>query len=381
MVFACGVGAFGIAVFHLLAHGFLKGFLFLSTGDALLATGSHSHGTSEVRGRRLRSLALGALLLACVPPFVLFSGPYELIWSAQQVLSARVAFWVVGLATVFLTALYAFRGVVSLFGESVGRSVSARPQLLSMAHVPGLAAMVALAGVFLVALWSQFSDFLGPALGAGPPSGPTFGPALAAALAAAVAGWGFAYYRYLNPSSVPVTRREWGKTAYVLLLNKLYFDEIHRAVAVQPTLRFSRWLWRELDLRLIDRLVHGAARLVQLLAGWLDRFAETILIERAVHGVGSSARVWAVWLERTAETRAIERAPHIAASGLVHASGWLWRIIDRRGTDMALQQVGRLADETGGTLQRIGPRTLRHHLVIIVCWLALAIGFTYWLII
>ena len=34
MIFACGVGAFVVAIFHLLAHGFLKGFLFLSTGDS-----------------------------------------------------------------------------------------------------------------------------------------------------------------------------------------------------------------------------------------------------------------------------------------------------------------------------------------------------------
>ena len=65
----------------------------------------------------------------------------------------------------------------------------------------------------------------------------------------------------------------------------------------------------------------------------------------------------------------------------MHASGWLWRVIDQRGTDEALQRVGRLADDTGETLQKIGPRTLRHHLVIIVCWLALAIALTYWLII
>ncbi len=383
MVFACGVGAFGAAVFHLLAHGFLKGFLFLSTGDALSATGSHSHEPGSVRGERLRPLALGALLLACVPPFVLFSGPYEGIWSGQQVPSAGIAFWAIGLATVFLTALYAFRGVVSLFGSSVGRSLSVRPRLLSMAHVPGLAVAAIFATAFLTVLWSLFSEFLGPALAGGPPAEVPSGLTLrlAAPLAAAVAGWGFAYYRHLNPVSVPVRRREWAKTAYVLLLNRLYFDEIHQTVAVQPTLRFSSWLWRDLDMRLIDRAVHGVATFVRLCAGWLARTAEAGLIERSVHGVASLARLWVGWLERTAEAGLIERAPHVAASGFVHASGWLWRVIDQRGTDEALQRVGRLADDTGETLQKIGPRTLRHHLVIIVCWLALAIALTYWLII
>src|SRR6185503_17196331 len=41
MIMTCGLGAFVAAVFHLLAHGFLKGFLFLSTGNALQAVASH----------------------------------------------------------------------------------------------------------------------------------------------------------------------------------------------------------------------------------------------------------------------------------------------------------------------------------------------------
>ena len=409
MIFACGVGAFSAAIFHLLAHGFLKGFLFLASGDALKATGGHGHGNGAASGERLRPLALGALVLACIPPLVLFSGPYEQIWIAQQVLSARVAFWVIALATVFLTALYVFRGVVSLFGQAVGGSVSARPKLLSVAHVPGLAALAVAGGVLLAGVWSRFSDFLGPALPTGPgtalPAG--LSVALGASLAAAVGGWGFAYYRHLRPATVPLASRGWAKTAYVLLLNKLYFDEIHRAVAVDPTLRFSRWLWSDFDLRLIDRAVHGIARLVRgcsgwlertaetklinrsvhrvaglavACAGWLERTAETKLINRSVHRVAGLAVAYAGWLERSAETGVIGRAPEVTAGGLVRISGWLWRIVDRRGTDESLERFGRLADDTGKTLQRIGPRTLRHHLVIIVCWLVLAISLTYWLV-
>jgi hypothetical protein len=61
----------------------------------------------------------------------------------------------------------------------------------------------------------------------------------------------------------------------------------------------------------------------------------------------------------------------------VRTSGWLWQVVDRQGTDESIQRVGGLAEDTGEALQRLGPRTLRHHLVIIVCWLSLAIGLTY----
>ena len=383
MVFACGVGAFGAAVFHLLAHGFLKGFLFLSTGDALAATGSHAHGHGPVRGKRLRPLALGALLLACVPPFVLFSGPYERVWSVRQIPSADAAFWAIGLATVFLTALYTFRGVVSLFGSPVGRSVSVHPRLSSMAHVSGLAVVAVVATAFLAGLWSLFSDFLGPALAGGPPAEASSGltaAGLGAALAAAVAGWAWAYHRHLNPAAVPLPRREWAKTAYVLLLNRLYFDEIHDAVAVRPTLRVSRWLWRDLDLRLIDRAVHGVATLVRLCAERVARTAEELVIERLAHGTASLVRIGSGWLERVAEAGFVERVPHVVGTGSVRTAGWLWRMVARHVTGEALQEIGQPADGAGATQGETGPRTLRHQLVIIVCWLALAIGLTYWLI-
>ena len=120
MIFLCGVGAFVAAIFHLLAHGFLKGFLFLSTGNALKATGSHGHAHPEAAQQPLgRSLVLGALLLACVPPLILFSGAYENVWTAHQLPSAQWAFWIIGLATVFLTAMYVFRGIVSLFQQTL----------------------------------------------------------------------------------------------------------------------------------------------------------------------------------------------------------------------------------------------------------------------
>ena len=35
MIMTCGLGAFAVAIFHMLAHGCLKGFLFLSTGNQL----------------------------------------------------------------------------------------------------------------------------------------------------------------------------------------------------------------------------------------------------------------------------------------------------------------------------------------------------------
>ena len=379
MIFACGVGAFGAAIFHLLAHGFLKAYLFLSTGDSLRATGGHAHGGASAPPSRTRPLAAGALLLACVPPLVLFSGPYEQLWNSQHVPSAQVAFWVVALAAVFLTAVYAFRGVVSLFGATVGRSVRAWPSLFSAAHLPGLAACGIAVTALLAGVWSEFSAFLQPALGALPAETETASltVALAVSLAVAVLGWCFAYYCHLRPAAVPFARREWVKTAYVLFLNKLYFDEIYRAVAVNPTLRISRWLLHQLEDRIINRTVHEVGAGVREGARVLEGSAESGVIDPAVNGVARLVTGTAAWLERLTESGLVTRGPRVAVNLLVRVSGWLWRAVDKQATAETFQRVGGLADDTGETLQRIGPRTLRHHLVIIVCWLSLAIGLTY----
>jgi len=146
MIMTCGIGAFVAATFHVLAHGCLKAFLFLSTGNALQSVHAHGHSQSDVghgpNSRPPWSLSVGALVLACIPPFVIFSGPYEYLWTVHHFASTKIVFWVIGLATVFFTAMYLFRGILLLFqgGPSVrdwesGKSFVVQPQLFSPSHL------------------------------------------------------------------------------------------------------------------------------------------------------------------------------------------------------------------------------------------------------
>jgi NADH-quinone oxidoreductase subunit L len=342
MIFACGVGAFVAAIFHLLAHGFLKGFLFLSTGNALESVGHHHAHSKE---RLPASISAGALLLALVPAAVLFAGPYERMWSAHQSPAAEVAFWAIALGTVFLTGMYVFRAVSSLFGQRVGGVL---PNLFSPTYFAGLGLLTATVGCGLVFGWAWFTGFLGPALGAPTalPAGPAFSPWLVAALAAAVAGWGFAVASQ-HRSSASGT---WTKTVYVALLNRLYIDEICDAYVVRPFLR---------------------------LCDWLIAVVETLGIENFIQSLAAGALALSNWLWSVLEVQVIDRPISAGASSSVSLSRWLWRVIDLRG-DAMVEQLGRVSDETGEMLQRIEPRTLQHHLVVVVFWLMLAISFSYW---
>ena len=368
MIFTCGVGAFVAAISHLLAHGFLKGFLFLSTGNALRAVASHSHGESHaVYGSpalRLSSpLSLGALLLACIPPLVLFAGPYERLWTAHDLPSARVAFWVIGLATVFFTAVYVFRGVVSLFQQQFAvrdaetrALVTIQPRMLSVAYVPGLLLAGVGGGAILMLLWSWLAGFLTPALrvsrfaSADTLQAGVLSPWLLAPLTVSVGGWFVGYLLHSRSGLATLKRPDWMKTLYVALLNKLYFDEIYDAYIVQSVLRLVNWLWRVVDLRGINSAVQGVGSV-------------TLWVARGIAG--------------TLETRAIERGSIGVGKAVLVLSRWLWGTIEVHGVER-IEGLGRLAEETGLALQRIEPRTLQHHLLLVVCWLILAIGLSYW---
>jgi NADH-quinone oxidoreductase subunit L len=112
MVLACGVGAFGAAIFHLMTHAFFKALLFLGAGSVI-------HGMSGEQDMRKMGDLLphmkwtGYTFLAAtlaIAGFPLLSG----FFSKDQILGeafkgGHYVLWFVGLTTAFMTAFYMFR--------------------------------------------------------------------------------------------------------------------------------------------------------------------------------------------------------------------------------------------------------------------------------
>jgi NADH-quinone oxidoreductase subunit L len=405
MIMMCGLGAFVAAIFHMLAHGFLKGFLFLSTGNQLAAAGSHTHHESHAKPSPL--LYVGVLILACAPPLLIFSGPYESLWTAHNSSAARIAFWVIGLLTVFFTAIYLFRGITSLFARVPSAAV--QPRFFSPLHLAGIVAGATCLIGILLALWSWFVPFLGPAIGtplAESAWPETHVPILGAALVVAVVGWALALVLQARPVLSFVAQSNFAQTLYVLFLNKFYFDEIYSVFVVQPTLRFARGLWREVDGR-IDGLIHGIASTAIQLAQWLWRTIDVRGIDQAVVGGGNQSVGLARWLWRTIDVRMIDKTVEGSGSQSVGLARWLWRMIDVRVIDKTVEgsgsksvglarwlwesvdvrriekssdQIGHAADASGKKLSDVEPRTIQHHLVVLITWLVAAILFFYWIV-
>lgn len=368
MIMSCGIGAFVAAIFHLLAHGFLKAFLFLSTGNALQAVHTNHHAASPHPGHSNQkfSLYVGALVLACLPPFVIFSGPYEGVWVANGFGSARIAFWVMGLATVFFTAIYLFRGIMLLFQHGptipnieIGGLLTIQPRLFSPTHFIPLLLVGGVMAYLLLIIWTWFVEFLTPAL----PVSSFLGAAVTETTASswwmllpvgvAVCGWIYAVFRQTTASLVSAEEVVWKKALYVFFLHKGYVDECYEVYFVQPTLRFANWLWRVVDIGGIDRAVHSVASSSIVLANWLWRVIDIKGVDRVVVSVGGSS---------------------------VSLGQWLWRVADVRWLENNIGKIFKGADTAGQVLQETEPRTIQHHLLVMIFWLVSAIGLLYFLV-
>lgn len=353
MIMLCGVGAFVAAIFHLIAHGCFKAFLFLSTGNSLAGTHRHLESSQEKPALSSSGLFIGALIMSLIPALVIFSGSYQFLWISQSSAAANIALWIVGLGTIFFTAMYLFNCVTTVFQRGpTGASDSepvVRASLFSPRHVFGITVVVAVMIALLIGVWRWFAGFLSPVVGgmqAQPAS--EFSAWLLLPLFAALAGWILAYYRFSHPG--PPHTGIWKKRLYVFFLNKGYFDEIYDVFLVQPTIKFSGWMWRKIDQGIVDRLVLslGSASIgIAKRLGYLDS-----AVDNRVTAVGT---------------------------GSVTVAHWLGKFVDTAGISRTVDGIGQGADATGRVARHYEPHKLQHNLLIVVLWLVAALGFFYWI--
>ena len=322
MVLACGVGAYGAAIFHLLTHGAMKSFLFLSAGSALHNLGGTHHGEHDgdhaEHGRPSRTrvsrqqvpLYVGALIMALIPPIIIFWGPYEQLWVMSHLAQARVVFWILGPATVFFTAFYLFQGTMEIFTPSGRvdwsegfRPGMIRPQLFSASLLLGLILITAGLAVLRLLIWSDFLIFISPAHPEGAAalariSLEGWSPAnLLLGIGVAIAGWATAFYFHIFPAHPSAWWSERKKTFYVFLLNRGYFDEVYATLIVRPTLRVASWLWRVVDGG-IDRAYMAAAGASAGMARSLWEGVDVWIIDRPANGLAAASLRMATGLSK-----------------------------------------------------------------------------------
>lgn len=282
MVMACGLGAYGAGMYHLLTHGAFKALLFLACGSVIIALHHeqdmrHMGGLKDTLPVTYWTFLVGSLALAGFPLTAGFFSKDDILISSWSAGPLGQALTICGLLTAGLTAFYSFRLVfVTFWGPS-----HVDPHHAGHVHEPSTtmtAPLMVLAVLSIVAGYVGIPAFLEPVFhGAGGAShheGPAAYGIMALATLMGLSGIGAAYYLYvLNPNLPDRLAQQW-RAAYELSLHKWYVDEAYDRSFVRPTLSAANGLWKHVDVSIIDGAVNGVARAIAW-GGWIVRLTQS----------------------------------------------------------------------------------------------------------
>ena len=280
MFVAAGVGAYGVAVFHLYTHAFFKACLFLGAGSVIHAL-SGEQDIRKMGGLAKRipvtfvTFAIATAAIAGIPPLAGFFSKDEILWFAlASERGGGPLLFAVAAATALLTAFYMFRLLwLTFFGRSrmapeVEHHVHESP--LSMTGVLVILAALSTVGGFFSIPHALEAQLPLPAVKEGLEAYEhlVVGGSIAIALAGlAGAAWFFAG----AGERAERVRLAW-PTLHRVLSGKYYVDELYDAVIGKPLLWISERVFLGFgDRRLFDGALHGLAALGRGTGAFLGR--------------------------------------------------------------------------------------------------------------
>jgi NADH-quinone oxidoreductase subunit L len=307
MFLACGVGAFGAGIFHLMTHAFFKALLFLAAGSVIHAMGGeqdmrHMGGLSKKIKVTYWTMLMATLAIAGAPLFAGFFSKDAILFSAFTVGgNGGHVLYAIGLLTALLTSFYMFRLIFLTFHGKQRydeHHVHVHESPWSM-----LGPLVILAVLSIFGGWfalpsffggaDSFANFLAPVFAA---RGEVEGLSEAAAHAleltlagvavlTATVGFFVAFWLYLRQPGKPEQLAKSLKGIYTTLYNKYYVDELYAAAVVRPLVWISEnVLWKVIDVEAIDGTVNGIAH------------GATAVGDTVRHTQSGNTRSYAVWV-------------------------------------------------------------------------------------
>ncbi len=273
MFFACGVSAYSAGIFHLATHAFFKALLFLGAGSVIHAM-HHEQNIQKMGGiwRKIpftyAMMWIGNLALAGFPPFAGFYSKDIILEAAfmSHTPFGKLAFGL-GIVAAFLTAFYSWR---LLFLTFHGKT-RADKHTFDHAHESPISMLIPLA---ILALGSIFAGFFGSKILHMVSAEHNFfansifvaehnkdlleevhhAPFLVknAPLILGVLAIALAYILYLVKTNIPQKLAQTFKPLYNISFNKWYFDEIYETALVVPAKKLGNFLWRFVDIKIVD---------------------------------------------------------------------------------------------------------------------------------
>jgi NADH-quinone oxidoreductase subunit L len=306
MFVAIGVGAYGVAIFHLYTHAFFKACLFLGAGSVIHALGG-AQDITKMGGLARRipvtfaTFAIATAAIAGIPPLAGFFSKDEILWFALA--SDRGGSpWLFAAAalTALLTAFYMFRllwltflGAPRMDAKTQAHIHESPPSMTGV--LVALALLSAIGGFFAL---PHYLEPMLPLPATRPQLGAFHQPVVYASILIAFAGLAAAAYFFggAGTRSDAVRRRFAG--LHRLLSAKYYVDEAYDALIARPL----HWVSERVFLALGDRL---------LLDGTLDGLASL-----ARRSAGALARV---------QTGSLQLYAFLVLLGIVASLAWSWR--------------------------------------------------------
>ncbi|MEN6371043.1 MAG: NADH-quinone oxidoreductase subunit L [Armatimonadota bacterium] len=287
MFLGVGVGAFGTGLFHLMTHAFFKALLFLGAGSVMHALSGETD-LRKMGGLKAKmpitywTFLVAALAISGVVPFSGFFSKDAILAAALISPLGNGALYGLALATSLMTAFYVFRLFFKAFhgsprmDEDRFTNMHESPPSMTIAMIVfAIGALVAgVAGIpkFIAPglSWTNAIDtFLGPALAHGPVSAAASSSGLVLAgiaLVVSLIGITIAWYFYVRKLWLAAQVAERAPVVYNTLSNKYWVDEVYNTVFVRTGKALAAFLWRAVDVGIIDFIVNSVAYLV----GWVS---------------------------------------------------------------------------------------------------------------
>ncbi|MBD3809068.1 MAG: NADH-quinone oxidoreductase subunit L [Sulfuricurvum sp.] len=269
MFVAAGLGAYWVALFHLMAHAFFKALLFLGAGNVMHAMHDELDpfkmgGLRKVMKGTFVMMTLASVALAGIYPFAGFFSK-DLILEVGFVEHHYVIYAVL-LLTAGLTAFYSFRLVVLIFhGEERYKLFGIHPheayKFMLVAMSP-LLVLAIIAGAFKMTYYQLVTSLL-PDTQYHVHSEMTYWIMTIGTQLFVMAAIAFAYKKYGNWSGVPDgTSTMENRFCYKLLWNQYYIPKFYHEVFSKPYGELSRIAWKQIDLKIVDAIVDGIANFI-----------------------------------------------------------------------------------------------------------------------
>ncbi len=278
MFVACGLGAFNIAIFHLITHGYFKALLFLSSGSVI--HGVHDEQDMDKMGNLFPKMKITAVMM-WIGTLAIIGFPYSSgYFSKDLILSSSfnlnnfgpLVYFILAIVSA-MTAFYSFRLIFKVFHGKYNGSYNyekiheSGPFMLVPLLLLSLGAISA--GYFLNDLLAGYNskNFWNDIIFLNQDKHyySSFFPILSKSLVALGVAFAVYYYGFNLNKLADLKKRFY--TIYNFILNKWYFDELYNKIFVLPLYNFGKFLWTRIDQGIIDKyLPNGSASIVSTIS-------------------------------------------------------------------------------------------------------------------